>query len=331
MDVQVVHGRVERLAAGRARDEQLLARSTRRMVRSRRWVLLAWLVLLIAGVIASTRLSPLLSNSFAVPGTDSARAAAILQEHFGDRGDGEYLVVFATHRPLGTTLRAHVQAAVDRAVSRIPSAHAGLLQVASPHVLYDSVVSSLDLARAKADSARLSRALRPPAGVQAYVTGQAAIQHDLDPVFKGDLRHGELAIAIPAALAVLVLVLGVSAIVTLPLLFAAATIATTLALVFVVAHTTVMATYVTNLVELIGLALAIDYSLLVVYRFREELDRGDSVEEAVVRTMTTAGRSVVFSGAAVSPGLSLLVPTPVPFVRSLAIAGLLFPPTSVPA
>ncbi len=295
MDVQVVHGRVERLAAGRARDEQLLARSTRRMVRSRRWVLLAWLVLLIAGVIASTRLSPLLSNSFAVPGTDSARAAAILQEHFGDRGDGEYLVVFATHRPLGTTLRAHVQAAVDRAVSRIPSAHAGSLQVAGPHVLYDSVVSSLDLARAKANSARLSRALRPPAGVQAYVTGQAAIQHDLDPVFKSDLRHGELAIAIPAALAVLVLVLGVSAIVTLPLLFAAATIATTLALVFVVAHTTVMATYVTNLVELIGLALAIDYSLLVVYRFREELDRA------------------------------------VPFVRSLGIGGLLIPLVSVAA
>src|SRR5260221_9743849 len=123
MDAQVVHGRVERLAAGRARDEQLLARSTRRMVRSRRWVLAAWLVLLIAGVIASTRLSPLLSNSFAVPGTDSARAATILQERFGDRGDGEYLVVFATPRPLRPTLRAPLPAAADPAASRTPSPH----------------------------------------------------------------------------------------------------------------------------------------------------------------------------------------------------------------
>ena len=331
MDVQVVHGRVERLAVGRARDEQLLARSTRRVVRFRRCVLAAWLALLIAGGIASTRLAPLLSNGFAVPGTDSAYAASILQEHFGDRGDGEYLVVFATHRRFGTALRAHLQAVVDRAVGRVPSARAGSLQVAGPHVFYDSIVSRLDLARAKADSARLSRALRPPAGVQAYVTGQAAIQHDLDPVFSSDLRHGELAIAIPAALVVLVLVLGVSAIVTLPLLFAAATIATTLALVFAVAHTTVMATYVTNLVELLGLALAIDYSLLVVYRFREELERGDSVEEAVVRTMTTAGRSVVFSGATVTLGLTLLVFIPVPFVRSLGIGGLLIPLVSVAA
>ena len=64
---------------------------------------------------------------------------------------------------------------------------------------------------------------------------------------------------------------------TLPLLFAGATIATTLGLVFASAHEVVMATYVTNLVELIGLALAVDYSLLVVYRFREELERGDGV------------------------------------------------------
>src|SRR5438445_360068 len=170
---------------------------------------------------------------------------------------------------------------------------------AERHVLYDTVVSQLDLAQAKSYSAVLRRAVRPPVGVQTYVSGQAAIQHDLDPVFSSDLRHGEFSIAIPAALVVLLFVLGVSAIVTLPLLFAGATIAATLGLVFVVAHVIVMATYVTNLVELIGLALAIDYSLLVVYRFREELERADAVDEAVVRTMTTAGRSVVFSGATV--------------------------------
>src|SRR5207249_3226938 len=83
--------------------------------------------------------------------------------------------------------------------------------------------------------------------------------------------------------------------------------------------------------ELIGLALAIDYSLLVVYRFREELEHNDGVDEAVVRTMTTAGRSVVFSGATVALGLALLVFIPVPFVRSLGIGGLLIPIVSVAA
>src|SRR5205823_10129853 len=146
-----------------------------------------------------------------------------------------------------------------------------------------------------------------------------------------DLRHGEFAIALPAALVVLLFVLGLSAIVTLPLLFAGATTATTLGLVFAIAHAAVMATYVTNLVELIGLALAVDYSLLVVYRFREELEHDDGVDEAVVRTMTTAGRSVVFSGATVALGLALLLFIPVPFVRSLGIGGLLIPLVSVAA
>jgi RND superfamily putative drug exporter len=311
--------------------EPLLVRTTRLALRFRKSVLAAWLVLLIAGGVASTQLSPLLSNGFGVPGTDSARAATILERHFGDRGDGEYLLVFSAHRPVDRHLRTQLQVAVDRAVLRVPSARAGRVQTAGRHVLYDTVVSQLDLTQAKTYTARLRRALDPPPGVHAYVTGQAAIQHDLDPVFSSDLHHGEFAIAIPAALVVLLFVLGLSAIVTLPLLFAGATIAATLGLVYAVAHITVMATYVTNLVELIGLALAIDYSLLVVYRFREELERDDTIDEAVVRTMATAGRSVVFSGATVTLGLALLLFIPVPFVRSLGIGGFLIPLVSVAA
>src|SRR5581483_3331 len=295
----------------------LLARTARRALRHRRAVVAVWLVLLISGGVASTRLSALLSNDFAVPGTDSAHAAMILERRFGDRTDGEYLLVFATLRPLTPSDRAQLQATVNSAVSKIPSARAGPIARVGPQLYYDTVVSRLDLAHAKAETPVLRRALRPPRGVRAYLSGQAAIQHDLDPVFKGDLRHGEIAIAIPAALVVLLFVLGVSWIVTLPLLFAGATIATTLGLVFASAHEVVMATYVTNLVELVGLALAVDYSLLVVYRFREELERGDGVEDAVVRTMTTAGRSVVVSGATVALGLALLLFIPVPFVRSL--------------
>ena len=321
----------ELLAVECAPREPLLARTTRYALRFRWSVLAVWLVLLIAGGVASTRLSPLLSNTFGVPGTDSARAATILQRNFGDRGDGEYLLVFATPRPLDAPLRAQLQSTIDRAALRVPSARAGLVQAAGPHVLYDSVVSQLGLARAATFTPRLLGALHPPRGVHAYVTGQAAIQHDLDPIFHSDLRHGEFAIAIPAALVVLLLVLGLSAIVTLPLLFAGATIAATLGLVFAVAHVIVMATYVTNLVELIGLALAIDYSLLVVYRFRDELEHGDAVEAAVIRTMTTAGRSVVFSGAAVTLGLALLLFIPVPFVRSLGIGGFLIPLVSMAA
>jgi hypothetical protein len=171
-------------AAGRGSEatpsQPLLARIPRLALRYRRTVVAVWLVLLIAGGVASTRLSPLLSNGFGVPGTDSARAATILQQHFDDRGDGEYLLVFATRRPLDPPLRAQLQSAIDRAALRVPSAHAGAVQTAGPHLLYDTVVSQLDLARASTYTARLRGALRPPRAVHAYVTGQAAIQHDLD-------------------------------------------------------------------------------------------------------------------------------------------------------
>jgi RND superfamily putative drug exporter len=119
--------------------------------------------------------------------------------------------------------------------------------------------------------------------------------------------------------------------VTIPLLFAACTIEATLGLVFAIAHHVTMATYVTNLVQLIGLGIAIDYSFLVVYRFREELEHVDSTEEAVVRTMATAGRSVLFSGATVAIGLALLLFLPVPFMRSLGVAGFLIPLVSLVA
>ena len=90
-----------------------------------------------------------------------------------------------------------------------------------------------------------------------------------------------------------------------------------------------MATYVTNLVQLIGLGIAIDYSLLIVYRFREELGRHDSKDDAIVKTMATAGRAVIFSGATVAIGLALLLFMPSPFMRSMGIGGFLIPLVSI--
>ena len=90
-----------------------------------------------------------------------------------------------------------------------------------------------------------------------------------------------------------------------------------------------MVAYVRNLVELVGLGLAIDYSLLIVHRFREEVARDGDVDAAIGRTMATAGRAVVFSGGAVAIGLGLLLFVPVPFIRSMGIGGLLVPVASI--
>jgi RND superfamily putative drug exporter len=209
----------------------------------------------------------------------------------------------------------------------VPTGHVGQL-LSSGGVTWAEIQTTLDLQHAKRYTPAIRHALA--GGPRAYVSGQPAIQHDLDPILSSDLTRGET-IALPIALAVLVAVLGLSFAVLVPFAVAAGTIALTLAVVYGIAHAVLMVSYVTNLVALIGIGLAVDYSLLVVSRFREELARTDSVDDAIVRTMATAGRAAIVSGASVAVGLAVLVAMPVPFIRSLGIGGLLVPLAAIAA
>ena len=293
------------------------------MLRLRVPVLLAWLAVLVVGAFAAVALPKHLSNVFTVPGTESDKARQLLQQHFGERPDGVFTVVFVARR----SGLAAAQHRLNRAAALVPGARASTLR-ANGGLLYGEIDSTLDLQHSKGYTGPVRRAL---AGApRAYVTGQPAIQHDLEPVLSHDLLRGE-AIALPIALAVLFAVLGLSLAVLVPFVFAACTITATLAVVFALVHGFTMVSYVTNLVELVGLGLAVDYSLLVVYRFREELDAEKDVDAAIVRTMETAGRSVLFSGATVAIGLGLLLFVPVPFVRSLGVGGFLVPLASMTA
>jgi RND superfamily putative drug exporter len=296
-----------------------------------RWpILVFWLCVLVAGGYALTKLSALQSNTFTVPGTDSEHVRSVLQRVYGDRSDGSFTVVFEARDASTPGLRAQLQRRMERAAQVVPTGKATPLLPGGRNVLFGEIVSTLDLAEAKGYTDELLAAIGRPAGTRAYVTGAAAIQHDLDPIFDADLRQGE-SIAIPIALAVLLAVFGLSAAVTIPFIFAGVTVAGALGVVYVLAHWMDTPTYVTNLVFLIGLAIAVDYSLLIVYRFREELQLGRSKDDAIVRTMQTAGRAVIFSGATVAIGLALLLFMPLPFMRAMGVGGFLIPVVSIAA
>jgi uncharacterized membrane protein YdfJ with MMPL/SSD domain len=304
-----------------------VARWTGLVLRLRWPILGAWLVVLLVGGFATTKLTPLLSNTFTVPGTDSERARTILQDHFGDRSDGEFLIIYKIRN--GTAgARLKLERSIRAGAAAVPGGKPTALRDAPGGVVYGSILSTLNIADAKGYTKDILERLDPPAGVGAYVSGQAAIQDELDPIFNEDLRKGE-SIAIPIALLVLLAVFGLSFAATVPFLFAAATITGTLGIVFIFAHYMTMATYVTNLVQLIGLGIAVDYSLLIVYRFREELEHGGTKDDAIVRTMQTAGRAVIFSGATVAIGLALLLFMPLPFMRSMGLGGFLIPLVSI--
>jgi len=306
-----------------------MVRWTRFVLRHRRWVVGFWIAVLASGGFASSKISPLLSNSFNVPGTDSERARIILERNFGNRPDGTFTVIFQVANAGDQVLVARLQTLTNRAAHTVPTGTPTTLVTSGRHLVYGYIESRLDLAQAKRATAPLVSAVGSPAGVEhAYVSGAGPIQHDLDPIFSADLKRGE-GIAIPIALLVLFAVFGLSVAVTMPFIFAACTITGATGIMYGVANVASTPTYVTNLIQLIGLGIAIDYSLLVVYRFREELAAGLEKEEAITRTMQTAGRAVVFSGATVAIGLLLLVAMPLPFMRMMGIAGFLIPVVSI--
>src|SRR5262249_43964416 len=172
---------------------------TRFVLRHRLLILVLWIVVFLAGGFASTKLSPLLSNTFNVPGTDSERVRAALERHFGDRPDGSFTAVFELRGTADPPAVARLPQGVDRAPRVAPSGKPTKLNVAGRSVVFGDIVSTLNVAKAKKHADPLLNALGSPAGVtHTYVTGAGPIQHDLDPIFSQDLKKGE-SIAIPIA------------------------------------------------------------------------------------------------------------------------------------
>jgi len=290
-------------------------------------VLAVWCLALALGVVASIQLPSLLTNHFTLPGTDSERAETILETRFGQRTVGAFTLVVKTTGDAQDIAEA-VEGAAARAAAALPSGRLAGVSTLGKHVVAAQIVSSLTSAEAKAHTAAMRAAVGQIDGAKTYLTGFAAAEHDMDPILQADLWKGEVLIALPLAVVLLAWTFGTLAFL-LPLAFALFTIPTTFGLVFLFAHAMELTTYVTNLVSLIGLGIAVDYSLLMVHRFREEGAAGATTDEAIARTMDTAGRAVVFSGTAVGIGLALLVLLPLPFLRGFGIGGLLIPMVSV--
>jgi RND superfamily putative drug exporter len=214
-----------------------------RLVLRHRWrVLGVWLVVFLVGVVATSRLSGLLTNRFRLPGTDTARAERILEDHFGQRSTGSFTVVVQTRNAHAAPAYVpRVRAAAERAARELPTGRLVSVTPLTGHVVSAQIVSRLEPADAKGHTDDMRRAIGSIPGARVYVTGQAAIEHDLDPVFGRDLAKGEL-VAVPIALLILVFTFGTLAFL-LPFLFALVTIPTTLAIVWVFANFMELSTF----------------------------------------------------------------------------------------
>jgi RND superfamily putative drug exporter len=157
--------------------------------------------------------------------------------------------------------------------------------------------------------------------LEVLATGPAAMNYDFYQATRDDLRRSEL-IVLPVVLVLLLLVFGSAVSAMLPVIVGVLAVAVGLAGTLLLGRVTPVSGYAANIVSMIGLGVAIDYSLFVVTRFREEM-REHPVEDALARTLQTAGRAVVFSGLTVAIGLASLLLLRMNTISSLGLAGMI--------
>ena len=158
-------------------------------------------------------------------------------------------------------------------------------------------------------------------GLSIYYTGTGAVGHAINTKISDDLKKSE-SIAIPLTFLLLLFVFGGLIASGMPLVVGISAILGSFFIIYLLTLITDVSIYAMNLITGLGLGLGIDYSLLIVNRFREELHQGKNIQESVVRTVATAGRTVFFSGLTVLVTLASLLLFPLNFLKSFGYAGI---------
>jgi putative drug exporter of the RND superfamily len=297
------------------------------VIRRARLVLVVALLAVVGfGVLGVGAFGKLKTGGFQDPGAESTTAQTLTDQRFG----GSVGVVLLVHAEAGTVDDAAARAAGAEAASRLAAVR-GVTNVVSYWQTRDPGLRSKDgkyaliLGSTKSNrdlSSSELASLRSHSGqVDITAGGGAAIGNDIKDQVGTSLRGAER-IAVPIILALLVFAFGSVVAALLPLAIGAIAILGTFAELDVLGSVTNVAIYAVNLTTALGLALAIDYALLMVSRFREELAAGREPAAAVARSVKTAGRTIVFSGATVVAALAVLLIFPLYFLRSFAYAGI---------
>ena len=302
--------------------------------RFRRPVAVIAVVIAIASATLATQTSSALSaGGWLDVNSESAAVSARLDTEFG-AGKSSVIALFRSDTPGADATSAAFQGAIATATAGLTAVPevTGVIGYAETKdkrfisTAGDAAYVVVELNVTDEESVKVVDPIRagiqPPAGYSVQLTGYGPITKDSAEQSEKDLQKAEV-VSLPVVALVLLLVFASVVAAGLPLLVAGLAIPTSLALVYIVAQQVQMSIFVLNIATMLGLALAIDYSLFIVSRFREELRRGRSVADAVERSVATAGKAVAFSGLAVAIGLSGLLLFVAPAIRSIGIAGAL--------
>ena len=283
--------------------------------------------LAVFGVPVANHLSP---SGFQDPGSESASAARLLTEHFG-RGDVEMVIVVSSpdgvDSPAVRTVARDIVTALDENphVAEISSAWSSPV---APDLISTDRTAGLIVAGITGTEAQQQTYAEDISeqvsgerdGVTVRTGGTAMVNVQITEQSQRDLLLME-SLAIPLSFLVLVWVFGGLLAAALPVAIGAMAVIGALAVLRVVTFATDVSIFALNLAAAMGLALAIDYTLLLISRYRDELSGGADRTTALSRTMSTAGRTVIFSATTVALSMSVMVLFPMHFLKSFAYAG----------
>ncbi|MBI3429467.1 MAG: MMPL family transporter [Actinobacteria bacterium] len=304
------------------------------VVRRRKATLILFiLVVLVAGGIGSLAFSKLDSGGYSDPNSQSAKAAKFLSSNFNVKDPSIVLVIDSGTLDVSDPSVAASATRLEKAVKAEP----GVAQTLSfwsagnaPTLKSsDGKAGFLFIYTTKTDSANqdeIGKIIQSKfdgkfESLTVYASGRDVIQYAVNTKISKDLALAE-AISIPLTFILLAFVFGALAASTMPLVVGISAILGAFFLIFLFTLFTSVSIFALNLITGLGLGLGIDYALLIVNRFREELHSGKSVEESVISTVLTAGKTVFYSGLTVLVTLSSLIFFPLNYLKSFGYAGI---------
>ncbi|HEX7292017.1 MAG TPA: MMPL family transporter [Conexibacter sp.] len=319
---------------------------TRWVLAHRKLVVAFWLLITVVGGIASGPASRGMNQKFSVPGREGWEANVQIQKLYSGTGGNATPLIPVVQLPAGRTVeqpavRAELRGVEQKLRAALPGARVtgygstgdAAFVSGDGRTAFAFAFATPDPDSPFGDNPRAERAARKAlsgvtvGGAPVHLTGYDALNAQSgDSDGPGVLLEALLGGL--GALVVLGFVFG-SLLAFVPIMMAIPAILTSFLAVYGLEQLTGVSPIVQFLIALVGLGVAIDFSLLICMRWREERAHGREGDEAIVRAMETAGRAVVFSGTTVAIGLFALVALPLPFLRSMGYGGLLIPVMSV--
>ncbi|MEH7415717.1 MMPL family transporter [Neobacillus drentensis] len=299
-----------------------------RMYRLRWAVTIFWVLLFVASAFFVPKLPDRLKDSgLTAKGSESDHGFSLMKKELGT--SLSTITVVYTSRNLDLT---SVQAKKDILQSLDPLKKQNYVENihfnSTPRLKEDkgiqSIVVELKLKNQEALNhfREIKGLMGKPKGMKTFVDGEIATIHEVQQATKHDMAHSEK-IGLPIALLVLLFIFGTVWAAILPLLVGIMSVSLTLGMTYYLTGFYSPSNFLPNIVMMLGLAIGVDYALFFVSRFREELKRQPSVEEAVAMATQTAGQSVFFSGFAVLIGMFGMLFIKLPIIYSLCLGGVL--------